>query len=321
MRIFRTYFAALIAALPALSMSVFAADWPEKPVRLIVGFGPGTPPDLFARVYGEQLSKSLKVPVVIENKPGAAGNLASDFVAKAPADGTAFVYNVSNAFTVNPYVYARLPFNPGSDLTPVATSMTQGLVLVVNNDVPVFTLKDLIDLARAEPGKLSYASYGAGSYPHLIMEWMLDETKTRMLHVPYKQGPLNEIIGRQVDMMVEPIATAYPFIQAGRVRAIAFSGEKRHPSLPNVPTFSETVPGLTVTAWHGLWAAAGTPKAIVERMNREMVRASQDPGVQRRIRDLHCEPLGVTPEVMSSMVKRDADIFSRIVRAKNIRLD
>ena len=298
------------------------AAWPSKPIKIVVGFAAGTPPDTFARIYGEYLAKRLGVAVVIDSKPGASGNLATDAVAKAPADGYTFLYNLSTAFTVNPYIYSKLPYDPGKDLVPVATTMRQGLVLVASpTKMPATTLKEMLATATAKPGVMSYGSYGAGSPSHLIMEWLKDETKTDILHVPYRASPLNELVGGQIEIMMEPMAAAYPFITSGRVKALAYSGPSRHPALPDVPTISETVPGMSVMSWHGIWAPTATPAAIVARFNAEMVNASRDPEVQQRIKALNCEPLGVSPTEMAAMVKRDADIFSRIVKAKNIRLD
>lgn len=298
------------------------AAWPSKPIRIVVGFAPGTPPDIFARLYGDFVAKRLGVSVVIDNKPGAGGNLATDIVAKAPADGYTFLYALSTAFTVNPFIYSKLPYDSGKDLVPVATTMRQGLVLVANPaKVPAKNLKELLTTVSAKPGAMSYGSYGAGSPSHLIMEWLKDETKTDIVHIAYRSSPVNELVGGQIEMMMEPIATAIPFITSGRIKALAYSGSARHPALPDVPTVSETVPGMNVMSWHGIWAATATPAAIVERFNAEMVNASRDPEVQQRIKALNCEPLGVSPTEMAAMVQRDADIFNRIVKAKNIRLD
>lgn len=297
------------------------ADWPTKPVKIVVGFAAGTPPDIFARMYGDYASRKLGVSVVVDNRPGSAGNLASDFVAKSPADGYTVLYNVSTAFTINPYIYSKLPFDPDKDLVPVATTMRQGLVLIAKPNFPAKNLKDLVQAAKAKPGTISHASYGAGSPSHLIAEWFKDETQTEMLHVPYRASPIADLVGGQVDTLMEPIATGYQLITSGRAQAIAYSGPTRHPALPDVPTFSESVPGLSMMSWHGIWAPAATPAAIVTRLNAVLVEASRDPELSKKIRDLNSEPLGLTRAEMSAMVKRDADIYSRIVKAKNIRVE
>lgn len=298
-----------------------SAPWPTKPIRVVVGFAPGTPPDIFARLYGDYMSRQLGVPVVIDNKPGTAGNLASDTVAKAQPDGYTFLYNLSTAFTINPYIYSKLPFDPDKDLVPVATTMRQGLVLIANPKFPAKSIKELVAAAKSRPGTISHASYGAGSPSHLIVEWLKDETGTDMLHVPYRASPVADVVGGQVDTVMEPIATGYPLIGSGRVQALAYSGPSRHPAMPDVPTLAEIVPGLTMTSWHGIWAPAATPAAVQQRFNAVMVAASKDPDLARRIRELNSEPLGLTQAEMAAAVQRDAQIYSRIVKAKNIRVD
>lgn len=319
-------FAAALAAaglaLAALAPShAQAPAWPNKPVRIVVGFAAGTPPDVFARMYGEYASRKLNTPFVIDNKPGSAGNLATDAVAKAPADGYTVLYNVSTAFTINPSIYGKLPFDTEKDLVPLATTMRQGLVLIAGPGFKADSLQALLEQARAKPGTITHASYGAGSPSHLIMEWFKDETKTNMIHVPYRTTPVPELIGGQVDLVLEPMASAYPLIASGKVKALAYSGPARHPAMPNVATFAEQVPQLSMMSWHGLWAPAATPPAVVERLHATFLAASQDPEMRKRITDLNSEPLGASRDEMAAMVRRDSDIYGRIVKARNIRLD
>ncbi len=298
-----------------------STDWPNKPIKIVVGFAAGTPPDIFARLYGDYASKKLGVPVVVDNKPGAAGNLSSDTVAKSPADGYTLLYNLSTGFTLNPFLYTKLPFSPEKDLVPVATTMRQGLVLITNPKFPVNSITELVAAAKAKPGAISHASYGAGSPSHLIVEILKDEAKIDMLHVPYRASPVSDLVGGQVDTLMEPIATAMPLITGGRAKAIAYSGPSRHPALPDVPTLSEVVPGLAVTSWHGIWAPTGTPAAVLTRLNSVLVEASRDADMQKRIRDLNVEPLGLSREEMAALVGQDAGMFGKIVKARNIRLD
>lgn len=309
---------ALFASTPAPAAS---PEWPSKPIRVIVGFAAGTPPDVFARMYGEYATKNLGVPFVIENKPGSAGNLAGAAVAQSPADGYTILYNVSTAFTINPSIYGKLPFQPEKDLVPVSTTMSQGLVLISGPQFPAKSLRALLDQAKARPGAISHASYGAGSPSHLVMEWLKDETGTNMLHVPYRTSPIPDLMGGQVDVVLEPMASAYPLIAAGKVKPLAYSGPQRHPALPDTPTFAEVVPDLAMMSWHGFWAPAATPPAVLERLHAAMLAASQDAGLQRRIRDLNSEPLGVSRADMAAMVQRDAQIYGRIAKTRNIRVD
>ncbi|WP_295853387.1 tripartite tricarboxylate transporter substrate binding protein [uncultured Xylophilus sp.] len=297
------------------------AHWPNKPIRVVVGFAPGTPPDIFARLYGDYVGKQLGVPLVIDNRPGTAGNLAADTVAKSRGDGYTLLYNLSTGFTINPYIYGKLPYDPQKDFVPVATTMRQGLVLIAPTKSPFKSARDLVAAAKARPNTLSHASYGAGSPSHLIVEWLKDETGTEMLHVPYRASPVADLVGGQVDTLMEPISTGYPLIAGGRAQALAYSGDTRHPAMPDVPTFAELVPGLSMTSWHGIWAPASTPPAVVARLNALMVQASKDPELQKRIRELNSEPLGLSQAEMTAMIRRDAEIYSRIVKAKNIRVD
>ncbi len=297
------------------------ADWPTKPIRLVVGFPPGTAPDIFARMYGDYVSKRLNTPIIIDNKPGAATNLATDLVAKAPGDGYTFLYALSTAFTLNPYLYTKLPYNPDKDLIPVATTMRQGLVLMAPNKFAPNTPKELVDAAKAKPGTLSHGSYGAGSPSHLIVEWFKEESKIDMTHVPYRTNPMSDLIGGQIDTLMEPIATGVPMITSGRAKAIAYSGATRHPSLPNVPTFAESIPNLTVMSWHGIWAPASMPANIVTRFHNAMLEASRDPGILAKIKELNVEPLGLSREEMATLLRKDAAVFSRIAKAQNITLD
>ncbi|WP_066270337.1 Bug family tripartite tricarboxylate transporter substrate binding protein [Hydrogenophaga palleronii] len=298
-----------------------STDWPNKPIRVVVGFAAGTPPDIFARLYSEYASKKLGVSIVVDNKPGAAGNLSSDIVAKAPADGYTLLYNLSTGFTINPFIYSKLPFDPAKDFVPVATTMRQGLVLITNPNFQAKTIGDLVAAAKAKPGVYTHASYGAGSPSHLIVEWLKEESKIDMLHVPYRASPIPDLLGGQVDTLMEPIATAMPLISSGRAKALAYSETARHPSLPEVPTLAEVVPGLSVSSWHGIWAPAATPVNVLNRLNSVLVEASKDPDMAKRIRDLNVEPLGLSRAEMAAMVKKDADVFGRIVKAKNITLD
>jgi tripartite-type tricarboxylate transporter receptor subunit TctC len=278
----------------ACGFAVAQEAWPSKPIRIVVGFAAGTPPDIFARLYGDYASRKLGQPVIVDNKPGAAGNLATDTVAKSPGDGYTLLYNLSTAFTINPYIYSKLPYDAAKDLTPVATTMRQGLVLIAKPEGGAKTIQELLAAAKAKPGALSHASYGAGSPSHLIVEWFKDETGTQMVHVPYRASPIADIVGGQVDTLMEPIATGFPLISSGKAVALAYSGPTRFAALPNVPTLAEVVPGLSMMSWHGIWAPSATPAAIVNRINAVFVEASRDPELSRRIRELNREPLGLS---------------------------
>jgi tripartite-type tricarboxylate transporter receptor subunit TctC len=298
-----------------------SADWPSKPIRIVVGFPPGTAPDIFARLYGDYVSKRLNTPIIIDNKPGAATNLATDLVAKAQGDGYTFLYALSTAFTLNPFLYTKLPYNADKDLIPIATTMRQGLVLMAPNKLAPSSPKELIESAKLKPKTLTHGSYGAGSPSHLIMEWFKEESKIEMTHVPYRTNPMSDLIGGQIDTLMEPISTGMPMITSGRAKAIAYSGPTRHPSMPNVPTFAESIPNLSVMSWHGIWAPTSTPANIVTRFHAAMLEASRDPGMLAKIKELNVEPLSLSRDEMASLVRSDAAVFSRVAKAQNITLD
>jgi len=324
MNIRRTLLRGLAACLAfALAGPALSAQeaWPSKPIRLIVAWPAGSPPDTFARVYAERLAKTLKVPVVVDNKAGAGGNIGSDTVAKAAPDGYTFLYTVSNAFTLNPLVYRKLPFNADKDLTPVAPILSQGAFVVVTNGLPVSSINELMAYAKQNPAKLSYASYGVGTIGHLAVELLKDTAGVHMLHIPYKVSPMTDLIAGQVQVSVEPAGSVIPMIKTGKVRAIAFGGLKRHAQFPNVPTVGETYPGIAVFGWHGLWAPAGVPHDIVMRMNTEVTRITLSPDVASQVAELGSESFPGTPEAMTAMVMRERKAFADVIRSRNISLD
>ena len=312
---------AKVLVLFALAPTLAFAQWPDRPLRIVLGTSPGGPPDTFARIYAEQLSQALGVSVIVENRTGATGNIAQDLVARATPDGYTILYAIENAFTTHPFLFSKLPFNPDRDFAPVAPVVAQSYFLVVGNQVPAKNLTELIALVRAKPGSIAYASYGQGGFPHLFMELLADSENLTLTHVPYRASAIPDIMGNQVPMVVEPATSAIPMIKAGKVRAIAFTGSQRHPALPDIPTFSETHKNLVLTAWQGFWVPAGTPADVIARLNGEVTAASRRPEVQKRIRDLCCEPIEGTPQEMAAMIKRDQTKWSTLIKSKHIKLD
>lgn len=315
----RQFITALLAA--GLMPSVYSQTpaWPAKPIRVIVGFPAGTPPDIFARLYADRLAKSLGVPLIVDNRPGVGGNLAADAVAKSPGDGLTLLYTVSNAITMNPHLYGKMPFDPGKDLLPVAPTLQQGLVIVANNSVAARNVRELTEFARTS--QVTYGSYGPGGYPHLVMETLLDAAKVTMTHVPYRAGVMNDLVGGRIHFLAEPIATAMGFIESKRVKPIAYTGATRHPSLPDVPTIAETYPGVTAIGWHGFWAPGTTSQEIVKKLNELITEATRSPEISRRITDLHCQTLTATPLEMAASVNRDSVMWGKVIREKGIKLD
>lgn len=295
--------------------------WPSRTIRFVNMAPPGTAPDTYNRIYSERLTKVLNVPVIIENRPGVAGNIASDVVAKAAPDGYTFLYTVSSSFTVNPWIYHKLGFDPEKDLRPVTPLLSQGAFIVANNAVPFKTVKELVDYATAHPGELSYGTNGVGSFLHLIMELFNQSANVKMLHVPYKGTALVDVVSGQLPLCVEPSATAIPMIASGKVRAIAYSGPRRHAQLPNVPTIAETYPAVAVVGWHGIWAPAGVPNEVVQRINTEVTRITQTAEVQKLIAETGSEPMSASVDAMATMVRQEKRTWGALVKARNITIE
>lgn len=309
------------ATLPPFQGASAQPAWPARTIKFVNMGPPGTAPDTYNRIYAERLSRALNVPVIIENRPGVAGNIASDVVAKAPADGYTLLYTVSSAFTVNPWIYSKLSFDPEKELQPVSPLLSQGAFIVASNDTPFKTVKELADYATAHPGKLAYGTNGVGSFLHLIMELFNQNAQVQMLHVPYKGPPLIDVVSGQIPLCVEPAASAIPMINSGKVRAIAYSGARRHAQLPQVPTIAETYPAVAVVGWHGVWAPAGVPKEVVQRLNAEVMRITQTADVQKLIAEMGSEPMSASVEAMANMLRSEKRTWGDLVKAKKITVD
>lgn len=317
-RIFVALCAAWLAILPAYGQK---DSWPSKPIRIVTPTPAGVGSDAFSRLYADKLSKALKVPVVVENKPGALSTLGVDAVAKAPGDGYTILFSTGNPFTMAPFLLSRLPYNPEKDFIPVTQIFRGGSFLVVNKDVPVKSLRDLIIMAKSKPGKVTFASYGPGTTSHLGLELLQDAAGVDMLHIPYKQGALVDVIGGQVMVGWEPPVSALPHIKAGRVRALAYTGSKRSSVLPDVPTLAEIYPGLEVFTWVGVWVPKSTPPAIVQRLYSTITAITKTPEMQRYIDEAGNDPISPTPVETAAAIKREAQFMGTLIKAKNIKLD
>lgn len=275
----------------AASASMAQETWPNRAIRIVVPTAPGVAPDIFARLYAAELAKSLKVPVTVDNKPGAATIVAIDNVMKAPYDGYTVFYAFNAPFTMNPHLYARLPYDADKDMIPVTQTLKGAYFILTGPNSPIRSIKDLVDQAKGTPDKLSYASYGVGSAAHLALALIEERAGVRALHVPYKNSAVPDVISGVVTVTTEPNGSAIPFIQSGQVRALAYLGPQRHPLLPNVPTVSETLPGYEVTGWHGAWVRSGTPRDIVDRLYVEFARITRSADMQKRMADVGFESL------------------------------
>ena len=301
--------------------SVAQTAYPVRPVRIIVPAPAGTGPDIMARLYAEQLGKSLGQAFTVDNRAGASGNIGAEFVAKSPPDGYTIFYAYNQIPTMNPHLFKKLAYDPLRDLAPVTQTLTTAYVLMGNNDLPAKDLTGVIDYARKNPGKLAYASYGAGTASHLVFELIQDSQKIQMLHVPYKQGMVTDVMGGQVAMLFEPFPSGLPFVKSGKVKALAVTSDKRLPALPDVQAMNEAVPGVNLQGWQGVWATAGTPPDIIAKLQAEIVRITKTPEMQKRITDLASQPTGTSSQEMAGIIQREHAQWGAVIKAKNITLD
>jgi tripartite-type tricarboxylate transporter receptor subunit TctC len=313
--------AALALTLASAGAQAQSGAWPQRPIRIITPTPAGVGSDVFARAYAERLGQMLKTPVVVENRPGALAAIGTDAVAKAAPDGYTILFSTSNPFTMTPFLLSKLPYNPQTDLVPVTQALKGGSFIVANPSVPAKNLVELVALAKKDPGRVSFASYGSGSTAHLGFELLQDAAGIELLHVPYKQSAMPDVIAGQVMLGFEPPISALPNIRAGRVKPIAYTGSQRSAALPDVPTLAERYPGLEVFTWLGFWLPAKTPPEIVDRFNREIRAATQSPEMQKLIAEAGLEPMGTTPEETRAIVRREAEAMGKLIKAKNIRID
>ena len=301
-----------------------ATDWPNKPIRWVVPFPPGGAMDAIARTLGEKAAKPLGQPFVIENKPGAGGNIGADFVAKQPGDGYTMMIT-SIGMATNKPLYGKLNYDPVKDFAPVSLLAVVPNVLVTNATQPnIKTVADVLQAAKAAPGKLTYASAGNGTSIHLAGEVFTSLGKVDMLHVPYKgSGPaISDLLGGQVNYMFDSITSARPHIQSGKLRALGVTTATRSKALPNVPTIAEAgLPGYEVSPWFAVFMPASTPPAIVKKMNAVLVETMKQPEVVARFDSIGAEVVGSTPEALAKHLDQESARWTKLITERGIRLD
>jgi tripartite-type tricarboxylate transporter receptor subunit TctC len=316
--------AGLLSMLPWLCIATgaIAQDWPAKPIRIVINFPPGGPSEILTRLAGEKLLSTLGQPLVIENKPGASGNIGAEAVAKAAPDGYTFGVTPDTLYTVNPLVYQRMPFSPSADLVPVVLLGSFSQMLVCNPSVPVKTLRDLIELAKRD--KLAYASGGAGVPGHLASELLLAMTGVSMVHVPYK-GPAPataDVVAGQLPCGFLATPTVLPHVKSGKLNALAVSTRTRSPIAPDVPTAEEAgVPGFDAPFYLVLFAPRDTPQAIVARMNADMTKALAAPDLRQRVAALDIVTLGGSPQEARATIEATASKWAPVVKRIGLKLD
>jgi tripartite-type tricarboxylate transporter receptor subunit TctC len=317
--------AAALAAtqLPARTSYAQASDWPSRALKFVVPYPPGGPTDLMARILAPKLQAALGQSVVVENKAGAAGNVGTDQVAKAAADGYTLLLAASGPMAVNKSLYKTLPFEPIKDLAPISQISSFPLVLEVHPSFPAKDLKSFIAYLKANPGKVSFASAGSGTPQHLAGELFKVMTNTFMLHIPYRgAGPaLNDVLGNQVPVMFDIMASSLPHIKAGKLRPLAVTSLARANVLPDVPTIADTVPKFEFTAWHGIAVAANTPRPIVERLNAEILKAFNDPEVKTRWAEIGSANVAGKPEAFAALIKSESARMAEVVKRSGAQPD
>jgi tripartite-type tricarboxylate transporter receptor subunit TctC len=315
---------ALLAVLCMGTSPASAQIWPAKPIRFLMSAGPGSSIDVVGRVLADRIKDPLGQPVVVENRAGAGGTIATDAAAKATPDGYTMVLSFNGPLSFAPHMYARLPYDPFKDLAPVIVTTSQPNLLAVNASLPVASVRALIEYARANPGKLSYGSVGAGSSSHLTMELMKTTAGLFIVHIPYNGSPpaaASLAAGDTQLLFAVPTALA-PLIQSGRVRALAVSGLKRYSVMPEVPTLAESgLPGFEALAWNGVLVPSGTPRAVVERLNREMNAALQAADVRQKLNGAGLDPVGGTPEEFGRLIRSESDKWGPVIRRTGAKVD
>jgi len=316
------HLAAGAAALPAVSRFAWAQAYPTQPVRIIVGVAPGGPTDILARLMGQWLSERLGQPFVIENRPGAAGNIGTEAVVKSPPDGyTLLLAGTPN--TTNATLYDKLNFNFIRDIAPVATISRNTLVMVLHPSVPAKTVPEFIAYAKANPGKINMASGGNGSTPHVAGELFKMMASVNLVHVPYRGAvaALTDLIAGQVQVYFAQMMASIEYIRAGKLRPLAVTTATRSEALPDIPTVGEFVPGYEAVVWQGIGAPKNTPPEIVDKLNKEINAALADPNMKARLADLGGTALAGSPADFGKLIADETEKWSNVIRALNIKAD
>jgi tripartite-type tricarboxylate transporter receptor subunit TctC len=318
-----TRFAAAVAAVLFWSAAVVAQTWPAKPIRWISPWPAGGANDVFSRALAQKLTESLGQPVVVDNKAGAAGTIGSDIAAKAPGDGYTIVMGSSPTHAIAPSVYSALPYDPVRDFVPVTLVAVVPNVLVVHPSLPVKSVAELIAYAKANPGKINFASTGNGTSQHLSAELFRTLTGVDIVHIPYKGSApaLTELLAGTVQIAFENLPTMLPHIQAGKLRALAVTPAKRSAIMPDLPTIAEAgVPGYEASVWFGVLAPAKTPRAVVDRLHEEIMKALETPDLKMRMAALGAEVVGLGPDQFAAYLNNEIPKWAKVVKAAGVPL-
>ena len=311
----------LAATLLALGLPVLAQSYPTKPIRILVGFAPGGAMDIVARTIGQKIAGPLGQPVVIENKPGAASNIAIRQLIESPADGYTIML-VANGLTANPFLYTQQPFDPNVDVAPITLAARLPVVIAAGTNSDLSSLKKLIETSKAKPASVSYGSPGSGSTPHLATESFARAAGIKLTHIPYKGGApaIADVLGGQLPMVAVNAVEVLPHVKAGKLRVLATLSAERVSTLPDAPTIAESgFPGFEASVWHAFIAPKGTPPAIVAKLNAEIHKALADPGVKERLAGLGAEVSPTTPQELATLVRSEYERYGKLIREANIK--
>jgi tripartite-type tricarboxylate transporter receptor subunit TctC len=311
-----------IAALAAATISA-AQEYPSKPIKLIVPFPPAGGTDIMARVVAQKLAENTKWNVVVDNRPGAGGNIGVDATAKSPPDGYKIVMGQTSNLAINPSLFKDLPYDPQKDLAPIVLGGSGPIAIAVRNDSPYKTLADLVAAAKARPGTISMASPGNGTVAHLSGVRLMKATGATFEHIPYKgaSAALPDLLGGNVDFYVSSVPSVQSQVSGGKLRLLATTGAKRSPIFPDVPTAGETYEGFQAVTWFGILAPAGTPKAILAKLNTEINKVLKDPGVRKSIQSEGGDVIGGTPEEFAALIKSELATWSTLVKESGAKVD
>ncbi len=317
------YAAEVVVAASTFAMASSYAAYPEKPIRIVVAYTPAGATDILARTVGQKLNEVWGQPVIIDNRPGANGNIGTEYAAKATPDGYTILMVTAGTHGINPSLYRKLGFDAVKDFEAVSLVAMVPNIFVVNNSLPAKDVREFIAYAKANPGKLNYGSPGNGSTAHLSMELFKSMTGIQMVHIPYKgsAGVLADLIGGQIVATMDNMPPYLPQVKAGKIRALAVSPAKRSAAAPDIPTVAESgVPGYDSGAWFGLVAPAHTPKDVVNKLSRETARILQLGDVRARLTDLGAEPVGGTPEQFAAHIKSEIAKWAKVIKEANVEL-
>ncbi|MGB3070782.1 MAG: tripartite tricarboxylate transporter substrate binding protein [Ottowia sp.] len=320
----RRWLAAAALALASASPLAWAqVDYPNKPVKIVVNFPPGGAADQIARAISQPLQEALHQPVVVENRGGANGNIGADYVAKAPADGYTLLMSSGGTISINPHLYAKMPFDPAKDLVPVVSAGRILVYLEVHPKVPVNSAREFIQYVKANPGKLSFGSPGTGSSPHLAAELFKQQAGVFALHVPYRGGgpAIQDLLAGQLDFMFDP-GVGLQHVKAGKLKLLAIGSSQRSPEFPNVPTMEEVgLKGFDADTWFGFYAPGGTPPAVIAKLNAEIGKIVRTPAFATRMTAIGGIPAALSPQEFAAKGHEDSDRFGALIRTRGIKAE